>query len=353
MPYTNPRGLQSQWCDVRVLARIPQGGHPLLATVHRTASGGKGAKKHRPPDPSGGRGTLGSSNRAASASALQAGEAGYPSFVDDHCPENAPLHPTNPCARQGCKVSGCHLPSRKRLPPLSCLPRRLPMSLLHQIRLRGPWEFFSSDAIDGDLTGSISRTSGNVCVKSGTGPAAATIPPLDRPANASHQLKVRIPMGADGCGVEVNGRPIERSPDERESAVWLLPELELSNVLVITLSGGDDGDWSTWQEPSRPRNPRSAPPAADPRGTAIVDSARGLTRGVRRLGPFHDAGAFSAARCSADFLLGPQAPGYSCASTTAATLKHFEWSGPSRRSPGRPELLRAAAAPTAEECFCS
>lgn len=123
------------------------------------------------------------------------------------------------------------------------------MSLLHQIRLRGPWEFFSSDAIDGaperidlpDEWERLSEIAGPVRLRRR----------FHRPTglDASHRLKVRIPTGADDCGVEVNGRPIDRNPDERESAVWLLPELELSNVLVLTLSGGDNKDWSTWQEP--------------------------------------------------------------------------------------------------------
>jgi len=47
-PLTNPRGLQSERCDVRESSTlVPQRGRPLLTTVpHRSASGGKGV---RPP----------------------------------------------------------------------------------------------------------------------------------------------------------------------------------------------------------------------------------------------------------------------------------------------------------------
>ncbi|AMV16269.1 hypothetical protein [Planctomyces sp. SH-PL14] len=123
------------------------------------------------------------------------------------------------------------------------------MSLLHQIRLRGPWEFFSSDAVDGapariDLPEEwerLSELAGPVRLRRR----------FHRPTglDAKQQLKVRVPGSADGCGIEVNGRPVDRSPHEQESVVWTLPPLEASNVLVIMLSGSDDRDWSTWQEP--------------------------------------------------------------------------------------------------------
>lgn len=123
------------------------------------------------------------------------------------------------------------------------------MSLLHQIRLRGPWEFFPSDAVGHepariDLPEEWERL-GEVA-----GPVRLRRR-FHRPTglDATHQLKVRIPSGTTGCGVEVNGRPIDRSPHEPESAIWMLPALEVSNLLVITLSGTRDTDWSTWQEP--------------------------------------------------------------------------------------------------------